>query len=122
MFDNNKAIKVSLKTIELLDILRKNLEKHVANYKEAMVAFKAKYLERLNVMILYGQSGKFELQVNIRVPETHAESYERFIKMLEMATEQTVELDEYNFDRFVNDNWERKHSFIQNTGSYLNHG
>lgn len=105
--------------IELLDVIRKNKEKHIKEYEVALSQYHKELIEDLEDKLDKAKRGvSFNPRVTLPEPEHHRDDYTRAIKMFEMATEKEIELDQQTFCQLVMDEWAWKASFNSNTVSY----
>jgi uncharacterized protein YdiU (UPF0061 family) len=109
----------------LLDILKKNRTKHKAEFEVAVKEYRAKVkLELATIMKkLISVNDKVEgkdkdTQLYLQAPKNYLTEYDRTIKMLEMDTEDSVLLDESEFERYVEDSWSWKGSFSATNSLY----
>jgi hypothetical protein len=111
--------KIIVRKDELLEKLKKNKEKHVGEYKEAIRGYRVKCAELLDKELQLVESGEeFTLGFNVTKPRSYEEDYIRVIEMLEMSIEDVVELDHTEFANYVMDNWAWKQSFSASNSSY----
>ena len=114
----NLQTKVSKK--KALDIIKSNRVEHEKDYKEAVKEYLKKAEEELKLKLNQIQRGiDINLNISLSKPVQYLTEYDSAIKMLEMTTESTVDMDPQTFDCLINDNWNWKHSFLSNTGIYL---
>jgi hypothetical protein len=112
--------KMKFKVIDLLDILGKNKESHRSQFEEAIDGYKEaveKWLcERLEII----KSGRqvTDLYFTGPLPEDHTKDYDRVIRMLNMTTEDQIELTETDFSQYVMDEWGWKQKFLETTANY----
>lgn len=113
---------VKVNRVELLDIVRKNKEKHITEFKEAVNDFKAAVIKVSEENLVLAKTGKLEEIGKIkRIPEkptSYETSYTRSIRMLELSIEETIELDEHTFNQLVLDEWQWKQQFTTSNSSY----
>ena len=110
----------------LLAILKQNLEKHKADYAQAVEGFKGAALtvakNNLKFVKQAIETNKLEEISKFRAPPTEPRSYEndyeRAIMMLEMSVDDHIELDADQFDQYVRDNWTWKRNFIAMSAAY----
>ena len=121
MFGNGSQIKMNFKVVELVNIIKANWKQHALDYTEAMVQFKKEYSERLDAIKADAEkTGTYRQSVGVREPMSFESDYKRAVEMLELSCDEEITLDESTYDRLVNDNWEWKRSFLDNTVAYLN--
>lgn len=104
--------KVRVNKDELLGILVENRKKHKNEYKESIKAYRVKAADLLNKELQKIISGKkFDLNFDLTKPQCHEKDYDLAIKMVEMSVDDILELEQYEFNQLVNDEWNWKSSF-----------
>jgi len=113
---------VKVSRTELLDIVRKNKEKHVKEFNEAVEDFKKAVIKIAEENLKLVQSGNLDeiakVKANPAKPTSYESSYTRAIRMLELSVDDTIELDEHTFSQLVLDEWEWKKSFEFSNSTY----
>ena len=115
---------VNVRKGELLKVLRDNRETHIKEYESAMQVYKEDVLAKLEEMLATAKEEmskdkpKFKLNVNLAEPTSYVDSYDTAIRMLEMSTDDKIELSNQEFSQYVEDNWSWKNTFSLVTGSY----
>jgi hypothetical protein len=105
---------------DLLTILRENRARHSETFQKALDAYYNEMLRLLEQKIADVRAGrKVSHVITLPTPEEHIADYDRVIGMLEMSLDEEVELDEHQYDEYVNDEWGWRRSFTANTSSYL---
>lgn len=107
---------------ELIEKIKENMETHQSTYDTAVEEFRKQQIKLLEDQLEAARTGKqFDRLAMSRlpVPENHIGDYHRALKMLEMDTQDVVELNEYDFNQLVMDEWEWRRSFLANTTSYV---
>lgn len=114
--------RVLLDRVELLEIVRENQKKHVAEYQEAVTDFKKAVINVTKENLALARTGRLEEIRKIRsvphAPESYQDSYTRAIRMLELSVEDQIELDEQVFNQLVLDEWQWKLSFTSMSATY----
>ena len=106
---------------KLIATLKANRERHVKQFEDAdrgyrqLVVIK---LRELSERIETGDQVCLGVRLDAEGPESHAEDYERAIQMCEMSMEQSVELDEHDFETLVLDKWTWSKAFSSSSASY----
>ena len=113
---------VKLNKVELLDIVRKNKDKHVADYKESVQDYCAAALKIAQANLKLAKTGEMskigDMQDMPREPSSYEASYTRAIRMLELSVDEVIELDETTFNQLVLDEWQWKQTFTQTSMLY----
>ena len=108
---NTNIIKVQRD--ELVKVLKENLTKHVAEYSLAIVQYRKDVVEEMTELLARVSKGdtlRTSLQKHTHQPVSNEAAYERAIKKYSMSVDQTIYLDDTQFDQFIMDNWQWKHS------------
>lgn len=115
-----KAIEVNKADLE--QALRVNRDEHVTIYQKALEAYKVKVRAWLEDNLAYIEAGEFD---KVRrtcpypTPEEHTEDFQRVIDMLGWDIHTTYELNERDFQCYVQNEWDWNRSFMANTAAYL---
>lgn len=101
---------VKIKKDELLGVIQANRVKHSADFLEAQDKYRVVCIQKLTERIQKIQDSKLDEDVDMNfsviTPTNKTDEYDRVIKMLEMSTEDVVELTSHEFDCYVRDNWD----------------
>lgn len=106
---------------ELLETIKKNRETHRAIFEEAYEGFyKAlvKQLDRMKEAALAKK--KVNMYIGLTEPVDQTEAYDKVIRMLELSTDEEINLDEREFGQYVLDEWNWKGQFIAANAVYSN--
>jgi hypothetical protein len=120
---------VKVKRQELLERVRANRWKHIAEYKEACKDYKVDALKAVDMAVSKlrkkvegledGELLKLAgVSFNLPYPQSHERSYNRAIQMLEMGVEDIVELSASQFAQLVQDDWDWQREFQVSRMSY----
>lgn len=111
-----------MKRIELLDIVRANKEKHIADFAEAQEDYKALVLKNATANLKIAKTGDLVAFKNLKgavaAPTSYEDSYQRAIRMLELSVEDVIEIEEDVFNQLVLDEWRWKQSFTVGNTMY----
>ena len=105
----------------LLEKLKINKEKHIAEFKLLQTAYNDKAIEKLTELLEAAK--KRPAIVTTRVsglnqPVSNEKEYEVVIGMFEIALEETFELDLEHYRRFILDEWDWTSSFTLSKTAY----
>lgn len=112
---------VKLTKEELLSNVIANLDKHKIDVSDALE------LRRETIAKSFKQQLKeMEFDVDFQpkehlsfpMPKDHSEDYKKAIRMIEMTTDEVIELSESQFDKLVMDNWGWKSDLIATSSVY----
>lgn len=113
---------IKMKRLELLEIVRANKTKHIADFTEAVTDYKALVLNLANANLKLAKSGDLEQFKKIKslpsTPVSYEDSYKRAIRMLELSVEDIIEVEEDVFNQLVLDEWNWKRGFIASNATY----
>ena len=120
--ERNVMNAIKMKRLELLDIVRANKEKHIAEYVEAVSDYKTLVIQIASSNLKLAKSGDLEQIKRTKgmpqLPQSFEDSYKRAIRMLELSVEDIIEVEEDVFNQLVLDEWQWKRSFTASAMSY----
>lgn len=115
---------VNVKKEELLEKLKANREKHIADYKEACKGYVVAVKEALEAgqtaiadrLVVLGAEGVDDLNLHrisfdVLQPKSHEKAYNQVIQMLEMSVDDELNLEADQFACYVMDDWDWKRDF-----------
>lgn len=105
---------------KLIEVLKKNREKHVKEYNDAVEGWK---LEALKVLKKKSQAIKkgeefSNLNFGLNKPVSHEKEYDRVIEMMEFTKDTELELDSQAFNQYVRDEWAWTQEFKTMSANY----
>lgn len=105
---------------KLLEIIKKNRDSHADVVKRAIVGYRKHAAEKFQELLKKVNNGEdFDNFISFTEPQDHTADYDRVIKMLEMSTAESIELEDWEFRNYVQDEWEwSKQAFMANS-TYL---
>lgn len=121
MFIESVINKVKIEKSILLRELKANLENHTVEIEELRVARRDEIEERLqDVLQNIEIDVKYQPEAQYHFPYVvdHSADYERAIAMIEMSSDDIIELEEVQFRRLVMDEWEWTSEFKQMAATY----
>lgn len=104
---------VRVYTTELLNKLQKNMLKHVDEFNKAMAQFRIDVIEEMKENLDVAQNGgvlRLMLQKHNNPPRSYEHEYKKAIAKYEMSVDETVYLDDVQFQQFVLDIWQWSNS------------
>jgi hypothetical protein len=129
-YTNMRAVKqgrckmrsVKVRKDELLQLVQKNREKHIAEYQDAVKDYKTLAIQKVQDSMEQLQRRIGELKegevihlghivFNLKVPENHSKDYDQVIKMLQMSVDAVLEMQSDEFAMYAMDDWEWKNEF-----------
>lgn len=114
---------IQIRKDKLLEILKKNKELHVAEFKEARKIYNSELIDELVIASnKIKDNGEVDLYSFSRKPKpkNYAASYDTAIKMLQWHDQDTVELDARHYNAYVEDEWDWTNDFKTTSSSYSN--
>lgn len=113
---------VRVNTAELVEILKKNREKHRAIFEEAIEGYRKRVIEHLDYALECAKSGKKIITHLVLVrPTDHTLDYDHAIGMLEMSVDDSVVIDYREYRQYVCDEWTWSSQFSSSSSSYSSH-
>ena len=111
--------KVTIEKNNLLEKIRTNRNKHVAEYEEAFAGFRLALIKELEDKLVDAKAGKEVSQVlEASAPHNHTEDYDCVISMLEMSVSTEITITEQQFKQYVLDKWNWQAAFKASTAMY----
>jgi len=99
-----RTIKVN--KVKLIEQIKTNKENHIIEYDKAVIAYKEEALRQLNEQIKKVEEGSLAAKLNLVTPVNNAENYDKIIQMFEWEVEDVVELEQNEFNEYVQDETE----------------
>ena len=111
---------VNVNKSDLASILAENRKKHKAEYEEAFEGYIKTAIEKLEENLAKFKEGEItKLRWNEQPPTSNVKDYDRVIKMLEMSTDDKIELTSEEFENFVQDDWHWKETWRLSNSKYM---
>lgn len=107
---------VNVDRFELLVKLRENLEIHKKEYAEALVEYQTRLLEDLQLAVKKVKKTEDvmdlkDFKFKLSFPEDHSQEYVDVIEMLEMSTDNNINLDAQSFKAYIKNEWHWQQQF-----------
>lgn len=113
---------IKMKRLELLDIVRANKAKHIAEFLESVADYKVLVLQISAANSKLAKTADLEQFKKIKAlpaaPKSYEDSYKRAERMLELSVEDIIEVEEDIFNQLVLDEWQWKQSFSVSNAMY----
>lgn len=105
---------------DLLEKIKLNRASHAIAYKAAVVKYRERAVVALTKQLANAQeaSKRFSLSFTLPKPVNYLKQYDQLIGLLEMATEQFIEITPQDYSCYVLDEWEWRSNFAYATMSY----
>ena len=119
MYGQNQ-LKIKVPKDELLKILKENRQKHSDNYDKAKVGFRKLLIQELEKKLASANAGKkVALSFKNRKPDNNLDDYDEVIGMLELDTNNIVELDAQQYKQYVKDDWAWSGNWTASNSLYM---
>jgi len=113
---------VKMNRLELLQIVKQNATKHVADYDEAVEDYKVAVAKIAKANLKLANTAELEqirkMKPVPQSPANYADNYTRAIRMLELSVEDTIDVEEHIFNQLVLDEWGWKQQFVAQSAMY----
>lgn len=110
---------VNINKAVLLPIVQENKQKHNQIYDAAVSGYWFKAEEVLNQKLtLVKKQEKIDSYLNLSFPENHEDDYNQVIKMLELSSDNVLNLTRQEFNQYVMNNWAWRNSFLGTNSMY----
>ena len=124
---NLRQRSVNVLRSQLLEKLKENLVIHQREYQEALLECHRKLLEDLRtaynkVETTTNPEKLKKFQFRFQFPQNHEQDYKDVIEMLEMSTDNEINLDAESFKAYIKNEWSWTGSFNSTKALYSNVG
>jgi ribosomal protein L23 len=113
---------VKVNRVELLNIVYKNKEKHVADYAESVEDYKKAAIKLAAEHVELAATGNLDKIAKIKAmpqrPTSYEKEYDRAIRMLELSVEDVIDVAQDVFNQLVLDEWTWKNAFVASASLY----
>ena len=110
---------IRISVAKLRETVRANRDNHRAIYEESFKKYRDMAIAELERMLADAKAGKkIRRSVHLTPPMNQTKDYDRVLKMLDMTTDDVVELSEDDFAQYVMDEWRWKEQFTQVNSTY----
>lgn len=111
---------ITVSKADLIKTLEENRGEHMEQFTKAQEAYRTAVIDVLDSRLQQARSGgPIRTFIDLPEPRNYTDSYTSAIKALEWEVNDTVELDQAEFNRLVLNNWEWAQNFAATTQSYL---
>lgn len=113
------GMNIRAKKDEILSRLRTNRETHATIVAEARKGYIDRARESLRERLDQLESGKIvSLAFSLEPPQDHSDVYDTAIQMLELATDDMIEMDSAQVRTLVMDKWDWSQKFLHVNAQY----
>ena len=104
---------------ELLEKLEENRANHREIFEEALEGYRETVIDLLDQRLADVRAGKkIDMHFNIVEPQDHTREYDVAIAMVKMSVDDTIDLDQHQFQNYVMDDWNWKQNFLYCNANY----
>lgn len=104
---------------QLLEIVKKNRNDHAELFSELEVNYRERVIRALETRAAaIKDGGKIELYFDLPEPRNQTKDYDRVISMLEMSTDDKIQLSASEYDNYVRDIWSWTSSLASQSMAY----
>lgn len=103
MRHNANAREITVDKQKLIDIIKANKEKHIAEYNAAVLAYREEAAKQLKVQSKALKEGKLDIKINLISPKNEEDEYEKLITMFTWEVNNQVVLSQGEFNEYVHD-------------------
>jgi len=104
---------------KLLPLIKENKAKHDQIYDAAVSGYWVKAEEVLNEKLAEIKiQEKIEPYLGLTYPENHTDDYNKVISMVELTSQDVIELNHQEFDQYVRNRWGWRNSFLGCNSTY----
>lgn len=113
---------INVNRLNLIQTIKANRETHKKDYEVALTKYRYTATEKMKENLALAESGgEIKIYLDVKVPESHADDYDRVIGMLEISVDETIPLTAAEYNTYVRDEWNWSRSFASNTKVYSGH-
>ena len=113
------GLNIHAKKDEILAKLRTNRETHATIVAEARKGYVERARESLRERLDQLESGKIVSRAfSLEPPQDHSDVYDTAIQMLELATDDVIEMDSTQVRTLVMDQWDWSRQFLTSNAQY----
>jgi hypothetical protein len=110
---------MKMKVQDILTKVKANRASHRNEFLEAQEGYRKKAIEILDQRLADARAGKeLNMLIQLPAPQDHTKDYDRVIMMLEMTTDEVLEIDQNEFAQYVLDDWSWKQQFMLTNSMY----
>jgi len=128
----SSSISMSFSKATVVETLKKNREEHETIYNEAVEGYRKAFVEAVRETegILADKLGELDktklpspslkkhpLQ-SLKVPKNQLKEYDTVLEMLELTSDDTIVLDQDQYNCYMKDNWYWMNEFLLNNSAY----
>lgn len=101
MRHGNRTIKI-LKA-DLITKIKENKKNHIKEYEKAVVAYREEALRQLRTQLERVEEGAVDAKLDLMTPVNNSDNYDKILEMFEWEVQEVVELEQDEFQEYVQD-------------------
>jgi len=113
---------INMKREQLLQVVRENLAKHIADYLESVEDYKKLALQIVQANLKLAKTGDLSELAKVKTlpapPVTYEAEYKKAVRMLELSVDDVIEVEEDVFNQLVLDEWSWKRQWSMSNAIY----
>ena len=119
MIDDNGLTIITVKKDKLLEALKRNLEKHISEFKTTRAGYEVAFVEKAEELLAAAKKGDFsKVRIELAEPLSHERDYTRVINMLTMSVDEEIKISDTQFSQYVEDEWNWTSTFKTSNAMY----
>lgn len=113
---------VKVEKAQLLATIKANRDTHRQTFEEALAGWRDRVVVELDKAVADAKAGRrYQTTFDLPQPRDFTSHYDEIIGMLELHVDSTVELNQYEYRQYVNDDWGWKQDFLATNSQYTTH-
>lgn len=100
---NGNSRIITLKKVDLIARIKENKEKHIADYEEAIAAYRVEARKQLAEQKKALEKGSLNIRINLITPIDKRDEYDKILEIFQWEIKEEVELTLGEFNEYVLD-------------------
>jgi HAMP domain-containing protein len=110
---------VKVNKAKLIAKIKENKEAHIIAYAKAVDAYKKEALKQLAELTKKVEAGDMSIRLNLTTPIDNVKSYDKILDIFEWEIDDEVELEQKEFNEYVQDETESARHAMMSNSMYL---
>jgi outer membrane cobalamin receptor len=107
---------IKVKKADLIAKIQENKAQHIESYAKAVIAYKKEALKQVADITKKVEGGDMNVKLNLTTPVDNKDNYDKIIDMFNWEVEDIVELEQSEFNEYVQDETDfARHAMMSNT-------
>jgi len=94
---------INVKKDELIAKIKENKENHIKEFEKAKDAYREEALRQLRTQLERVEEGALDAKLDLVTPVDNSANYDKIVEMFEWEVEEIVELEQDEFQEYVQD-------------------